>query len=294
MPDHRVEDRLAALRTALANGDYEAAEDALAELSELYEELEADERTLKRKVTALRETGDVAPDDHDALRRFLQTATATEFRRTGLLTGGLGLVVGDSPDELAPLDDLETSAADLEEQERSFRAAAETVEEATEEYDIPPRVTIRSVATPERIPLEEEKPVTVTVANVGDETAGDLELAVDGGEGVSIAPATVSVGTLGAGERAEETVDATGTSVGLHEATVELDSSDAGHDTRQVDLRVAEIDPPDVCAYTDEEGRVTTAALFAAVADYREGDIGLEVVLDVLAAWQGGDPIPEC
>lgn len=284
-------DLLETFRSALAEDDYAAARNALVDLSEQYEDLEATERQLERRAAALRRVGDVSPAERAVIEEHLQTASAATFQRNGLLMAGVAIFLAGSEPDQSTVDELDAAASALESQESNLQDTATAVHQTTEGATLPPQLSLAPVATPGALARGDEAPLTLELVNVGDAPAEATTLQGTVPDGLTIDPTTVDLGSIDGEAGTQVTVHVTGTAPGMHTATFTVNSSTGGTDSTQVDVRVEGTDEPGLVKYANEDGIIDTPGLLDAIADWRSDVIETTLLLDVIDAWRSGEPV---
>ncbi|MDB2276355.1 carboxypeptidase regulatory-like domain-containing protein, partial [Halorubrum ezzemoulense] len=143
---------------------------------------------------------------------------------------------------------------------------------------IPPGTGSLDVSlTPSSIPVNETTTVTVSVT--------------DSGSGNAVTGATVSAQNLGV---SATTTDGTGTAVltltpnATGEYTVSVSAS--GYTNATAPLTVGQDTTSPLSGYTNDNGVVDSTGLLDAAADFRNDDIGPDVLLDAAAAFRSQEP----
>jgi uncharacterized repeat protein (TIGR01451 family) len=238
MTNQQILNTLGDLRTAIENENYEIAREISSDLSDLYDEVESDEQSFKQKISAFRGSDELSPEERHELELYLQSATAAEFQRNGLLAASIGMFLSDDPEDLEETQELVASTEQLEMQEQNLLDAQGTAEETIGDKEAPPAAVIASVSDVETIETATTTSLTVTVSNAGDLSAETVELTARADDGLTVSPSTVTIDTLAGEANTGVEFEITGTSYGVQRLTFELSSENAGTDIQDVTVSV--------------------------------------------------------
>lgn len=258
------EDRLEAFASALQGSDDAEARVLLATLANAYRDRSADERVGRERATTALDTRDLATSAEQALSRHLETAAMTDLERGSVLSLAGSFLAADEPDR-DRRDALAEATRDLAERETTFDERRREGEALSSAMDLP--AAVDPVATdlrPDRVPSGEAATVAVEVANVGDEPASGVEVALEG-DGIDVDPATRSVGTLAGSERTTVTFEAGAGRAGEYDLHVAVTADGLAGGSDEATLDVLEETPPLQAIDESGTGRLSTDELQRAI-----------------------------
>lgn len=294
----QVDSLLETLSIELANEEFDSARSTVAELKAEYEanQDEEFERLDKSRAIYTDVDGGASIADTAELNGLSGIGGGTEFTRAMLLTVVTTLV--ESHEELAAegrlgevIDVAQAAIEELVDAEDRLEEQTASAQEVIDRSDIPPSVRIRIDSVGQRsFPVEGETTVQISVKNVGEAVAEAIEVQVDSTDGLTTETDSRTIGSLGASEENEFTIQVVGTETGGHSIDLQLDSENAGTDIATVLFTVLE-QRSLIIDYTNEDGIVDTDGLREAVADWRAGDIDTDLLRAVVDAWRTGDEI---
>lgn len=292
MSNEQVIELLEDYRQALEAGDYEAAETAVNELMDVYDGVRDDEQKLEQQLKSVRERSAVEPEERERIERYLQSKVATELKRNALLSGSVSVLVGDG--DFGDPSSLVESTEQLKDREQTLQSDTQAAEESIESKDIPPNVSISNTVGPETVGQGSDFDITVTVENVGDQTAESVEVNVIPDAGISSNRGSKQFGEIPASSDSSISFGMRAEGEGVQEITFELSSENAGEDTNVLDVLVEATDTSGSQWYTDytnDDDVVETDGLNKAVADYLGGDLGPSKLNAVISSYLSGNPI---
>ncbi|MFC6720691.1 hypothetical protein [Halobacteriaceae bacterium SHR40] len=276
---------------AIDDEDANRTRNLIGAIGDRYDELSADEEKRIRQATILRGNGGLSEDEEEQLGQLVSTAANTEMKRGAFLIRAVA-AVRELEQDSTPQDDFEQAVTEVKDADENLETELNNSTPVIEGSDIPPSVEIVNLSLePATVAPDQTSQMVVTIANVGDEPADDIELSLDPSEGVSVSEPQETIGTIGSDEDRTRTFEVEGKTLGEQRIRVELTSANAGSDIDSRSLTVEETDEPDVGEYTDQDGVIDTDGLRNAVADWQAGDIDTDLLREVVTAWQSGDPI---
>lgn len=164
-----------------------------------------------------------------------------------------------------------------------FDVTTVTVDSSAEPSSPEFAVSIADAETP--VEVNGTVNVTAAVSNVGDGdgfTNVDLVVLEDGAAVDTVADLPVAAGTT---ETVELTWATQGYTAGEYTLEVRVDGDNA---STAVTL---EESPPSVSDYANDDGIVDATGLLEAISDWRNDEIGTQLLLEVIAAWRSDEPV---
>lgn len=226
MTTEQIIDDVASFEAAVADDRFDDAADLLDRLASRYDDARPAETTLVERALVAREQAD-GIDQVDRLTEFVQSKAAAATSRSAVLSGAAGYL---SDPEAADPDRLVSVASNLRTLEERLLERTDEVRDDLAGVEIPACVVVLGSSLPEGPYLTGQSyDLTVTVANVGDAPASDVEASLDPEDGLGIDPTTVAVGDLGAGAEATATFSITVREAGSYVLSIAA----SGADTRE-------------------------------------------------------------
>lgn len=294
----QVDSLLETLSTELENQEFDSARSTVTDLEVEYEANldEEFERLDKSRAIYTDVDGEASIADAAELNDLSGIGGGTQFTRAILLTVVTTLV--ESHEELAAEGKLEEVTAiaqaaieELADAEDRLEEQTASAQEVIDRSDIPPSVRIRITSVGRRsFPVEGETTIQASVKNVGEAVAEAVEMQIDSTDGLTTETDSRTIGSLGASEETEFTVQVVGTEAGGHSIDLYVDSENAGTDIAETLFTILK-EGSAIIEYANDEGVVDTDGLREATADWRAGDIDTELLQEVVDAWRSGNSI---
>lgn len=230
MPSDKLPDILADLTAAATDADREAVKGAVDDLQAEIDRIEAAESVLLTRSAIARDTRHLDSEGRQRLDSLARSASAINLPRAGVVTTGAFYATSPS---LVDAEDLSQQATDLAAEEEAFSQEAAEAESLLADMTLPPLLEVISAGVERRIvPKGTETEATLTVQNVGDGGAEDVILSSS--NALSVAPPSFSLDFLEGGAKIERTMGVSGDSAGDYRITFDVESANAGSDTRSV------------------------------------------------------------
>jgi hypothetical protein len=231
MASEQAEVLLSDLQDAINASDYTQAREIINNLSEIYSDVDKEESELAEKVQSIQQKQQLSAEERTEFQSFLQAKAAAEFQRTGLLTGGIGLSLGnESTDEV---EDLATSAGELKNQEATLRSETTKVKSRVEKKTIPARVTLETVSK-----LDDFNPdtseFTIEVTNVGEKVAESVQIKLSSSDSIVLNEKESSIGSISEGSSKTKTYNYNISNGGTGRLQLTVTSANAGSDKKTI------------------------------------------------------------
>lgn len=284
-----VTDLIDDLADAIDNENAEHARELIEEIGDKYDEISGDEEKRIRQATLLRSNGTQSETDDD-LGELVSTSAKTEMKRGAFLIRAVAAVRQIEQNE-SP-DNFDEAVSDVKNADTELETQMDESEGIIQESAIPPSVEIVNLRlNPATVTVEQESEMTVTITNVGDDPADNVELQIDPPEGVTVSESVENLGTLHSEDDETKKFDVIGNESGEQRIRVDVTSENADSDADSKALTVEGADDPSVDDYTDSEGVVRLSGLQEAISDWREADIFNPLLESVTDAWRSQEEI---
>ena len=196
MVTNEITETLQEFGDAIASDDYESAEAALNELSELYGSVRAEEMGVVYQLRAGMDEAPLSNEEHQNAREYLGQKTSTNLARTGILSGGKMYLI--DPYE-ADKTEIVEGVSQLIEHETKLQEREETAREILADVDLPASVSILRVSGPDAQPVVGDSVMLdVVVKNVGEEVATGVGVMCEAR--LDVTPTSGTIGELDPGE----------------------------------------------------------------------------------------------
>jgi hypothetical protein len=220
--------------------------DALALLRQLRREYDAQSPTTEQTITQVQSVRTAADSDFATVEEFTNyLSQAAQIRTTrAVVVLQVATYIQTSGQEVSKREVLET-IEQAKQQEKAFSDEAETVQGQLDALTIPAQVTLLDVDVSQtQLGVGEDSTVVIEVANVGDDPAQEVTVAIDGGQALSVSETTRSLGEIAPNERqrAESSIASiveSETTQSQKQTTVEITGAKAGREAMEVSVRSA-------------------------------------------------------
>jgi uncharacterized repeat protein (TIGR01451 family) len=179
---------------AIANDQFDLAEQKLDAASTIYDSLTRKEAADARRIRAARDSGSPPLGTMEQLDAYLRQLNSTRLLRVSFLTGTAAYLLDPLAEDAAK---VTTLASDLVESERDAAAMVGDARDAATTVDLPAIPTITEAETSDTsVLVGQSVTLSVTVRNVGDDTSTDVSVAVDAEEGLDPVADSLTVADL--------------------------------------------------------------------------------------------------
>jgi hypothetical protein len=261
MPSEDAAALVEEISAAITNDQFGLAERKLDTVRNTYEGLTRTEAADERRIRAARDSGSPPLGTMEQLDAYLRQLNGTRLLRVSFLTGMAAYLLDPLAKDAA---NVTTIASDLVESERDAAAMVGDARDAATAVDLPAIPTITETESSETsVLVGRSLTLSVTVRNVGDDTATDVGVTVDAEDGLDPATESLSFDTLPPGEERTRTVEVTATAPGESSISLGVGPEEPA-DTPAVVVSVAEptgISDDVLGSITTLEERVTNANL---------------------------------
>lgn len=245
-------------------------------ISRRYDAREPAETAAVRRSASARAATITDSDALETLVNHLQTGRVAYARRSSFLATAAVYPELDDRSSARRQEVVETTTT-LADTEQAFATAAEAAAPVVADIDLPAEVT--TLATqPESVTVLTGRTdtVSVTVGNIGDSAARDVALSVTTPDGLSVSPATQTLGDLDGGEQVAIDLAVTGKTSGDRTVAVTVTAGDTDAARTEVDVTVTE-----------------TASSAVAVLDANDnGQLETDEVQRAIQLWLDDEPVP--
>lgn len=237
-------DMLDEFADALEAGDDDTAETLATDIADEFEQLTAAETEHVQRSLAARTTADEAElptlDDH-VLSSIDVALTETSF----LLAATTALADPSGPDQ-ETIDTIRSLADAFETRQAEMVDSRDKAQDVTGGADLPASISILDATAPSsELTVSESANATVRIENVGDETASGVSVTATTGQGLTVNPTDLTIGSVPGTTETTIIFEIAASSTGEHAVTFEVASEDAGGATASIDLSVvASSGPP--------------------------------------------------
>lgn len=195
-----------------------------------------DEEKLYLVAMTIRNDGDFPEGERVDAQQYIEQSASVKFLRSSILTNvGVFLLRpadADGSEVVNRIDTLQTGEQDL-------NAAGSTVKSIAESSDLPAKILVASINTPDTFfSLGESIHVNISVSNIGNNTAHAVDWEVDTPSGVTASPSSGLVEDISPDSTEEIELGVTGSESGSFDVTVVMGSENAGADTKEFRITV--------------------------------------------------------
>lgn len=288
----QIQSLLDSLSNELSERQFDAAQETIDELSEIYqkrreeESLQADQ---SRSLYLDSDTVSIAEAmELDALERV---NGSTQFSRVMLLTVVNGIVeLNEELSQETRLDESVNIAQkfinELSQAETDLNKRSSSAQTIINDSTVPPsaRVSITSIEQ-RTIAVNEETTLALKIRNAGDTVADGVSIEFSTTAGLKVNPTEITIGSLPANKKIQKTARVSGVTSGSGSVEIEVESQNAGTDRASGIIRVSKNDVQTIKDYA-EAGLVNIHGLREAIADWRTDTISDNLLEDVVGAWR--------
>ena len=233
MSENEITETLQAFRDAVEADEFAEAEDVLGRLNDLYDRVESEEASRVKQIHGAVSEGAITGEEREVVQQYVGQKVATGVARVGVLMGGGMYLL--SPGEVEGSDVLE-GVDELIEHEKEKVDKENLARGVVSDAELPAFASIVDVTkSRDGFVVGDLISIDVTVQNVGDSPASDIELLsrVD----LDVKPDSVNVGELEPGAERTLTFELAA-SEGDYEIEFVLESADAGSDSKRAELSI--------------------------------------------------------
>lgn len=278
---------------AIDDKDVNRARNQIGAIGDRYDELNGEEEKRIRQATILRGNGALSEDEGEQLGQLVSTAASTEMKRGAFLIRAVAAVRALEQDT-SPDGNFEQAVTEVKDSDGHLETEIDNSTPIIQESEIPPSVELVNLSlNPATVAPTQTSQMVVTIANVGDEPADGVELALDPPNGVSVSEPQETIGTVGSDVDRMKIFEIEGKAPGEKRIPVELTSANAGSDINSKALTVEEVDDPSVEEYAEQDGIVRLNGLRQAIQDWREATISANLLEEVTGAWRTQEEIED-
>lgn len=292
-----VAELLDEFEAAVRDGAYDEAETVRHQLRERFSERRiADKKSVQRSTRA-RQSVDLAPDEQATLAEHTQSAIELTAARSSFLTTSTLFLI--DPEEAGD-EEVLTETTALVDREQTYETRESEAETVRESVSVPADVALLGGGVAgDTMAVGSPATVAVRVGNVGDQQATGVTVTVEPPASLSATPAERSIGDLDGG--AETTVEftVTGTEPGTHRfgVTVNAETGGSSHTRLALDVDSEGSQSPLIEAFSGPDGSVRFEDVVDAIAHFNSGDpvpgtddpVAFGDVLWIIEAFNGGD-----
>lgn len=233
------------MSSALNAEQFENAETIADDLRQEYEaRSEEDEKRVSDARSLLSDTDSVSVENINELASVIQFDGTTRILRSILFI--MVSALADSSEELRQEGELEpvlktakAAVEELKEAEPELSDASDDADTIIDDTELPPNPIIQSISVNEEtVGVGEEATVSVTVGNIGDSRAENVNLSFNPTEKVSVEQDAFSLGSISSGDSVTRETEAIGSSEGPHAIEVSTEDDNNNSDRSQVILSV--------------------------------------------------------
>ena len=233
MSENEITETLQAFRDAVEADEFAEAKDALDRLNDLYDRVESEEAAHVKQIRRAISEGVIMGEEREVVQQYVGQKVSTGVARAGVMMGG-GMYL------LAPTEaegsDIVEGVDELIEHEKEKVDRENLARSVVSDAELPAIASIVNVTkSQDSFVVGESIPIDVTVRNVGDSSASDLELSSKAD--LDVKPDSVSVGELDPGGERTLTFELAA-SEGDYEVEFVLESDDAGSDSKRAVIAI--------------------------------------------------------
>lgn len=188
---------LSKLSQAISEENYDTARDCLRKVQDRIEGRRTVEIKRVAQAVAIRDTGTPSRSQLQVISEFIQQINSVQTIRAQFFTSA-SISLSDPPNQ--DVSRLQSQIPTLRSAEETRQTAVNHVASVIDDFDVPPKLTVRVTGVPERvINSDEQLTLQVRLSNVGNTIVTEAEVSVNANDTFSLDTTEFSVGSVDAG-----------------------------------------------------------------------------------------------